>query len=157
MKLITKVMLAAFVSAFVAACATAPSMPTQSLRGMDAAAPDKVFAEHVWFGTRPGTHEGYTRTYSTQPPLIPHAVTNFDEVNLRENQCLECHGPTTYKKKESPPVSKTHYVGGDLKSGQVDSSRYACVMCHVQQSDAAPLVANSFKGDRLVPPALKKQ
>ncbi len=156
MKLMTKIMLAAFVSAVVGACATQTAAPPQSLRHADVPTTDQVFATRTWFGNRPGSQEGFTRTYSTQPPLIPHALENFDEVTLGDNQCLECHSPATAAKKQAPVLSKTHLVGPGAGSGQVSGARHACVMCHVQQSDAPPLVANTFRGDREVPSAAKK-
>ena len=109
---------------------------------------------YLYRGKKPGSQEGYARTYSTQPPLIPHAVENFDEVTLTENQCLECHGPENYKRKESPPLGEKHFVAGSKT--QFAQGRYACVMCHVPQSDAKPLVENEFRGDRLVPAAQRK-
>lgn len=151
----TSFALVAIAVALVGACATPAAAPPQSLRGIDAAAADQVFAQAAWVGKKPGLQAGYTRSYSTQPPLIPHAVENFDEVTLSDNQCLECHGPANYKKKASPPIGDKHFAGGDPKSGLASSARHACVMCHVAQSDARPLVGNAFQGDRQVPAAPK--
>lgn len=151
MKRNTKATLAALAAGFVAACATQLAVPPQSLRGDDAAAADRLFEPSAYLGRKPGSQPGYTRTYSTQPPLIPHAVENFDEVTLQENQCLECHGPANYMKKESPPLGEKHFAAGSRTA--ISQARYACVMCHVPQADAKPLVDNTFKGDRLVPAA----
>jgi len=148
-----KLISVALACAFVAACATQVATPPKSLRGSDAAASDQVFATTTYTGKRPGSQTGYARTYSTQPPLIPHAVENFDEVSLTDNQCLECHAPTSAKQKGAPPVSEKHLAGGGQASGGAAGSRHACVMCHVPQSDAAPLVQNAFAGDRTVQPA----
>lgn len=156
MKRNTQRILAVIASAVICACATPLSAPPQSLRGVDAAAADPVFAEPAWIGKKPGSQTGYVRSYSTQPPLIPHAVENFDEVSLTDHQCLECHGPANYQKKGSPPIGDKHFAGGDRKSGAAAPSRHACVMCHVAQSDAKPLVGNAFKGDREVPAARKQ-
>jgi cytochrome c-type protein NapB len=143
---------AALACALVAACATQVAAPPKSLRGADATSSDQVFAAATYAGKRPGSQTGYTRTYSTQPPLIPHAVENFDEVTLTDNQCLECHAPTNAAKKGAPAVSDKHLAGGNAVSGSV-TARHACVMCHVPQSDATPLVQNAFAGDRTVQPA----
>lgn len=151
----TNLALVALAVALVGACATQRAAPPHSLRGAEAAAADKVFTESAWVGKKPGAQAGYARTYSTQPPLIPHAVENFDEVTLADNQCLECHGPANYKKKASPPIGDKHFAGGNPKSGMASAARYACVMCHVPQSDAQPLVGNAFQGDRLVPASSK--
>ena len=152
----TKFALYALASALIGACATTQlAAPPQSLRGIDPAALDPVFAEPAWAGKKPGLQAGYTRTYSTQPPLIPHALENFDEVTLADHQCLECHAPVNAKKKQAPPMNDKHLAGGNAKSGVAAGSRHACVMCHVPQSDAKPLVGNAFQGDRLVPAAKK--
>jgi cytochrome c-type protein NapB len=154
MKRTTKLMLTALAAAFAAACATQLAAPPQSLRGSDAAAADKQFEPIAYAGKRPGSQQGYARTYSTQPPLIPHAVENFDEVSLQDNQCLECHSPATAAKKQAPVVGEKHFVPGSKT--QLSNARYACVMCHVPQADAKPLVENTFQGDRIVPAAQKK-
>ncbi|HEX9183822.1 MAG TPA: nitrate reductase cytochrome c-type subunit [Burkholderiales bacterium] len=154
MKLPSKLILGAVAAAFAAACATQLAEPLQTLRGADAAAADKLFAEAAYQGKRPGSQEGLARTYSTQPPLIPHAVENFDEVSLQDNQCLECHSPATAAKKQAPVVGEKHFVAGSKT--QLSNARYACVMCHVPQADAKPLVENTFQGDRIVPAAQKK-
>ena len=154
MKRTTKLMLTALAAAFAAACATQLAAPPQSLRGTDAAAADKQFEPIAYAGKRPGSQEGYARTYSTQPPLIPHAVENFDEVSLQDNQCLECHAPANAAKKQAPAVGEKHFVPGSKT--QISNARYACVMCHVPQADAKPLVENTFQGDRIVPAAQKK-
>jgi cytochrome c-type protein NapB len=123
----------------------------QSLRGADAATEDKVFEERSWQGKMPGSQQRIPRTYSTQPPLIPHAIENLDEVTLEGNQCLSCHGPDTYKQIGAPRPGDKHFVGNNPKAG-ISNARHACVMCHVPQADARPLVDNSFKGDKTVRP-----
>jgi cytochrome c-type protein NapB len=147
------VLLAALAAAFAAACATQLAQPPQTLRGTDADSADRVFDQSAWLGRKPGSQQGYARTYSTQPPLIPHAVENFDEVTLQDNQCLECHGPANYVRKEAPAVGEKHFVPGSKT--ELAQARYACVMCHVPQADAKPLVDNTFQGDRMVPAAQK--
>ena len=154
MKARSKLVLVALAAAVAAACATVDGGPPQTLRGSDAATADAVFAERAYVGRRPGSQQGYARTYSTQPPLIPHAVENFDEVTLQENQCLECHSPEGAKKRDAPPIGDKHFVAGSRTA--VAQNRYACVMCHVPQADAPALVDNQFVGDRVVPAAQKK-
>jgi cytochrome c-type protein NapB len=146
-----KLFAAALAAVFAAACATQFAGPPRTLRGDDTAAADKPFEARGYLGRKPGSQEGYARTFSTQPPLIPHAMENYDEVTLADNQCLECHAPENAKKKESPPIGEGH-----LAAGGPSAARYACVMCHVPQTDAKPLVENLFRGDRLVPAAQKK-
>jgi cytochrome c-type protein NapB len=88
------------------------------------------------------------RTFRDQPPVIPHAMTNFDEITTEENQCLTCHDLENYQKKEAPRLSDSHLrdprTNKPLKN--VSAARYNCTQCHVPQADAPPLVENSFQG-----------
>ncbi|MBV5333174.1 nitrate reductase cytochrome c-type subunit, partial [bacterium] len=68
----------------------------KSMRGIDVAAPDPTAETKTYVGKRPGTQEPIARTFSTQPPVIPHAVENFDEINLEGNQCMDCHSAATF-------------------------------------------------------------
>jgi len=154
MKPKARILAAALAAAFAAACATQLAEAPQSLRGADAADADRPFEERAYVGKRPGSQQGYARTYSTQPPLIPHAVENFDEVTLQENQCLECHAPEGAKKRNAPVVGEKHFAPGSRTV--LSQARYACVMCHVPQADAPALVDNQFVGDRVVPAAQKQ-
>lgn len=135
----------------VAACFAASAFAAdaaKSMRGLDVAAPDPVAAEKEYVGKRPGTQEPIARTFTTQPPVIPHAVENFNEINLEGNQCLDCHGAANYKKKHAPKVGDSHFVNREGKKLEAASSaRYNCVQCHVPQVDAPPLVENTFQGD----------
>jgi len=119
-----------------------------SMRGADVAAPDQAPEEKTQRCKRPGTEAPVARTFSTQPPVIPHAVENFDEINLEGNQCMDCHSAATYKKKNAPKIGDSHFVDRDgRKHAEATGGRYNCVQCHVPQVDAPPLVDNTFKGD----------
>lgn len=120
----------------------------KSMRGIDTQAADVAPDEKTQLGKRPGSQKAVARTFEQQPPVIPHATESFDEITLEENQCLSCHGPDTYKKKNAPIIGKSHFVDRDGKKlAQSSASRHSCVLCHVAQVDAPPLVDNSFKGD----------
>ncbi len=138
--------------AILATCFSAMTLAADdvhSLRGADVSAADASTQQYRDFtGKRPGTQSPIARFYSTQPPVIPHAVENFDEINLEENQCLDCHDASNYKKKNSPKVSDTHFLDREgKKTPEATAARYNCVQCHVPQTDAPPLVENTFKGD----------
>ena len=88
------------------------------------------------------------RTYRDQPPVIPYAVDNFNQITLEENPCLSCHGPEVYKKKNAPRVGDSHFIDREGRKLEATSAlRHKCAQCHVPQVDAPPLVENSFKGD----------
>jgi len=118
--------------------------PLVSMRGADVATPDKAPAALAYAGKRPGTQPVVARTFSTQPPVIPHAVENFDEVTIAENQCLDCHGQDNYVKKNAPRLGDSHFVAA---TKAFDASRHVCTSCHVPQVDAPALVENRFIGN----------
>lgn len=75
-------------------------------------------------------------SYEGQPVLIPHSV-DFYQTNMQKNDCLMCHNVDS---KTATPISPTH-----LNSKQeLQSERYLCLACHVQQTDAPELVDNKF-------------
>ena len=118
--------------------------PLASMRGADVAAADPAPAAKGYAGKRPGTQPVVARTFSTQPPVIPHAVDNFDEVTLTENQCLDCHGVENYVKKNAPKLGDSHFVAA---TKTFDAARHVCTSCHVPQVDAPALVENRFIGN----------
>jgi len=152
-RFLVNAMAAALVASMgLAACVSnvqAPSsgVPVSSLRGSDAATADQAPTVREQIGKRPGLQQTIGRTFVGQPPLIPHATENFDEVTLTDNQCLECHGMENYKKKEAPRISDSHLVSATgQKLADADARRHACQLCHVPQFDAPPLVDNAFVG-----------
>ena len=124
----------------VAACASYE--PLSSMRGSDVAAPDKAPTTADYQGSAPGSQPKIARNFAQQPPLIPHAIGNFLDINLKENTCLECHGPNNYAAMSAPKIGASHLLS-DGKT--VSSARYVCVTCHVPQVDAKPLVENRYQ------------
>jgi cytochrome c-type protein NapB len=141
MKKTVTILLASLLTAIVG-CASYE--PLASMRGTDVAVADPAPAAKEYAGKRPGTQPVVARTFSTQPPVIPHAVDNFDEVTLTENQCMDCHGPANYEKKNSPKLGDSHFVAA---TKAFDPSRHNCTQCHVPQVDAPALVENKFVGN----------
>ncbi|HNE43600.1 MAG TPA: nitrate reductase cytochrome c-type subunit [Rhodocyclaceae bacterium] len=131
----------------------------KAMRGADVAAPDQAPDAKNYLGGKPGGQQKVARTFKDQPPVIPHAVENFDEISLEENQCLSCHGADVYKKKKAPKVGQSHFLDRDGKKlDEASARRHNCVQCHVPQVDAPPLVGNDFKGDVAeAKPAAKKK
>lgn len=93
----------------------------------------------------PRDRETFERDYLHQPPLVPHQVRGY-VVDLNSNKCLSCHSWTNYKKSGATKISMTHFATRDGQTlADVSPRRYFCMQCHVPQSDAKPLVDNSFK------------
>lgn len=150
-----------FVIAVMAAGFTALAFAqdgAKSMRGIDVGAADEAAEVKEYAGARPGKQTPIARTFSTQPPLVPHAVERFDEINLEGNQCLDCHGAANYKKANAPKIGDSHFVDRDGKKHEdATNARYNCTQCHVPQIDAPPLVESAFKGDKLVKKAPAKK
>jgi cytochrome c-type protein NapB len=85
------------------------------------------------------------RNYPEQPPVIPHSIEGY-QLTLNTNRCLDCHKREFTEGSGAPMISVTHFMD---REGQVLADvtprRYFCTECHVQQTDAAPLVPNTFQ------------
>lgn len=84
------------------------------------------------------------RNYPEQPPVIPHAIDNY-QVDANVNQCLSCHARARTGDSQAPMVSITHFMDRDGQFlASVSPRRYFCNQCHVPQyPDKAP-VNNQF-------------
>jgi len=84
------------------------------------------------------------REYPMQAPTIPHRIDNY-QVNLNANKCLSCHSRQRTRESMAPMVSITHFEDreGNVLA-EISPRRYFCDQCHVVQTDAEPLVGNSF-------------
>ncbi|MBX9822701.1 nitrate reductase cytochrome c-type subunit [Afipia birgiae] len=90
------------------------------------------------------------RNYPEQPPVIPHSIDNY-QLTLRTNRCLDCHRRQYTEGSGAPMISVTHFMDRDGQVlADVTPRRYFCTACHVQQTDAAPLVPNTFQDMLLV-------
>jgi nitrate reductase (cytochrome), electron transfer subunit len=95
------------------------------------------------------------RNYPEQPPVIPHAIENY-QLTLKTNRCLECHRRQYTEASGAPMISVTHFMDRDGQVlGDVTPRRYFCTACHVQQTDARPLVPNTFT-DMMAAPEPRK-
>ncbi len=140
MNLTSKVVLAAVVAVGFLGCAQFAGIT--SLRGSDTASADQAPAEaKLYAGKRPGSGQPIVRTFKEQPPLIPHAIDNFDEITVADNQCMDCHSREKAAEKKAPRVADSHTAANVLRM-----DRYQCNSCHVPQVDAKPLVQNTFVG-----------
>ena len=127
-------------AAVLAAPGDAP-LKLQTLRGVDVPAGDPE-SEGIRFGR---DQPPLPRDFVQQPPLIPHAIDGYT-VTKNFNKCLDCHAWSRAKESGATKISVTHFRTRDgVEMSSVSPLRYFCNQCHVPQSDAAPLVGNTFK------------
>ncbi len=85
------------------------------------------------------------RSYSMQPPTIPHKIDNY-QVDKNVNACLTCHSRGRAPLTQAVAVSVSHYMDRDGNFlAEISPRRYFCEQCHVAQVDARPLVENRFE------------
>jgi cytochrome c-type protein NapB len=92
-----------------------------------------------------GPHD---RDFVQQPPLIPHTINGY-QITMNFNKCMDCHSFQRAKASGATKVSISHFralEGQELDN--VSPRRYFCTQCHVPQTDARPLVENTFRRAR---------
>ena len=101
----------------------------------------------------PGENETQAAYFSGAPPVIPHLVEDLLPITMEQNMCLDCHNlPDQIGAKREPgeptPMPESHYTdlrrSPDKVTEKVIGARYVCHQCHVAQTDARPLVANTL-------------
>jgi cytochrome c-type protein NapB len=88
------------------------------------------------------------RDFVQQPPLVPHTIANY-QITKNFNKCMDCHAWSKTKNSGATKVSVTHFKtreGTELDN--ISPRRYFCTQCHVPQTDARPLVENTFQRAR---------
>ncbi len=88
--------------------------------------------------------ERQVRNYPEQPPLIPHRIDGY-QIDKRVNKCMTCHERRAIEQSQAPMISITHFMNRDNQFlASVSPRRYFCTQCHVPQTEAKPLVENTF-------------
>ena len=120
---------------------TTASAKVQTLRGVDVSASDPESE-----GTRYGRDQpALPRDFVQQPPLIPHSIEGYT-VDKNFNKCLDCHAWNRTKETGATKISVIHFRTRDgVELSNISPLRYFCNQCHVSQSEAKPLVGNTFK------------
>ena len=88
------------------------------------------------------------RDFVQQPPLVPHTISGY-QITKNFNKCMDCHAWARTKDSGATKVSVTHFrtrEGQELDN--ISPRRYFCTQCHVPQTDAKPLVENTFQRAR---------
>jgi len=85
------------------------------------------------------------RNYPEQPPVIPHSIRDY-QIDLNFNKCMSCHARKYTEQSQAPMISISHYQDREGNMlGALAPRRYVCTSCHVQQTNAPPIVENQFK------------
>jgi nitrate reductase (cytochrome), electron transfer subunit len=140
--------LATIVATVIGCASTAAPV---SMRGAAVNASDRAPEAKAYSEKTPGVGEQklISRTFLTQPPLVPHTVDKYVPITLEDNGCLECHVTDELRGKKLPKMGESHFSKTVKQSDgtpAVEMSRYQCDSCHVPQVDAKPLVDNAFVG-----------
>ena len=117
----------------------------RSIDAMRGEAPISEEAEPPRMAQEENTDIKRARNYPMQPPTIPHKIDGY-QVNLNSNKCMSCHSRHRTEESQAPMVSVTHYMDRDGNFlAEVSPRRYFCNQCHVPQTNARPLVENTFQ------------
>ena len=88
------------------------------------------------------------RDFVQQPPLIPHTIAGY-QITKNYNKCMDYYAFSKAKASGAPRVSVTHFKTRDGQElDNISPRRYFCTQCHVAQTDAKPLVENTFQRAR---------
>ena len=84
-------------------------------------------------------------TIPEQPPVIPHSIEGY-QLDAQRQPCLTATAAQFTEGSGAPMISVTHFMDRDGQVlADVSPRRYFCTACHVPQTDAQPLVDNTFK------------
>lgn len=113
-------------------------------------------------GAQTGESVVLDRSFENAPPLISHDIEGMYPITT-DNMCLSCHDKAVAEVlvAEQPnlkPAPASHYFSiraeadtGDSAKAEtgdmVSNERWNCDQCHIAQTDAKPLVGNTFKAD----------
>ena len=85
------------------------------------------------------------RSSKGEPPLIPHSIRGY-QITKNFNKCMDCHAWSRVRETGATKVSATHFKDASGRElANISPARYFCNTCHVAQTDAKPLVANTFQ------------
>ena len=136
--------LVALVAGLQLAQAGGDTVKLQSLRGGTPVTQDNApSASH-----QERDHPVGDRDFVQQPPLIPHTTAGY-QVTRNFNKCMDCHAFQRAKASGATKVSVTHFrTRENQELDNISPRRYFCTQCHVAQTDAKPLVENTFQRAR---------
>lgn len=102
---------------------------------------------YVYTNKGPGESQRLPRPYEGAPPLIPHSTEGLLPITRESNACIVCHGTPGSPSDDPPPAPLSHFVDQRNAPGvhrdEVAGARWMCTACHVPQTNAPLLVANT--------------
>ena len=114
-------------------------------------------------GVQTGESIVLDRSFENAPPLISHDIEGMYPITADMNMCLSCHDKAVAEvlvvdQPNLKPAPASHYFSirteadtGDITKAEtgdmVSNERFNCDQCHVVQTDAKPLIGNTFKAD----------
>ena len=109
---------------------------------------DRVPPVFVFTEETPGDSQLLPRSFDGTPPLIPHSLDGLVPITRDENLCLLCHATGSTDPGDPPQAPRSHWIDWRAAPGvvrdTVAGASWACTACHVAQSNASPLVVNTF-------------
>jgi cytochrome c-type protein NapB len=150
MKKLVILLLVVVTGGLLTAVSAAENVPLRSLRG-DVPLTEEPKPPEMQNDLK--DHSVEVRSYVQQPPLIPHTIRDY-RITAEHNKCMECHSWARYREFGATKISMTHFKdrsGADTAT--VSPLRYFCTQCHAPQTDAQPLVENTFKPIEAIRPA----
>lgn len=145
------ILLSGAVALFLAACVMERGVSSEQigLRKANLNSENAVVLEDInYTGANAGESTLFERAYENAPPLIPHDIADMLPITKDGNTCVGCHDKSIAADVGATPLPATHYYDFRLNKSTGDTisdTRFNCTQCHVPQSDAKPLVGNSFK------------
>ncbi len=127
----------------------APVVPDSAIGLAAGTAFEQPAQEPVPFNTTdPGEGELRARPNPDFPPVIPHSIEDFATISRTENACLDCHDPAAAADLGATAIPSSHAVDlrhlPESQGNQVVGARWVCTSCHVEQTNAKPLVGNKI-------------
>lgn len=147
MKTLTRFVTAALAASLLALAGPASAADPVALKGLRNGTPlnsdNAPAASH-----QERDHLPAQRDYVQQPPLIPHTTSGY-QITKNFNKCMDCHGWSRSVTAQAPKVGVTHFRTREgMELDNISPRRYFCTQCHVPQTDAKPLVENTFQRAR---------
>lgn len=116
------------------------------------ATPDPIIPRPA--SMEPGENDKVGGYFDEMPPVISHQIEDLLPITAAENLCLDCHDDPSRIGEETgddepTPIPASHYTdlrnNPDEVTDKLIGARFDCTQCHVSQTNAEPLVVNTYQ------------